>query len=360
MKIVRYPAPNPMRDIKEEGQHMKMNSAGIAGCPPNRSCEESAARNEQFVGECLKKIRKAPDAEEGLKRLLCFLGEQLECDRVYVFEEMDRQHIRNTYEWCRAGISSGIEELPYVAKKDLLPWYGQLTKGENIIEPDVELLREKDTLIYEFLQPQKIQSIILSPLLAQGKMYGFLGTDNPPPEKMEHISVVFDVLAYFVCSLVSQRELSRLRESYSHKKRPKTDALHTGKTVLLVDDSPQLLRLNERVLRPEGYSILSAGTLWEARTILHKTTPDAIVLDIDLPDGNGLDFCRELRARNEIPVVFLTAHSDAQTVQEGAKAGGCALLTKPYQMEELQNAVADALAGVNIKKSEGIVGKSQY
>ena len=53
----------------------------------------------------------------------------MECERVYVFEEMDRQHIRNTYEWCEKGISSGIEQLPYVAKKDLFPWYGQLSGG---------------------------------------------------------------------------------------------------------------------------------------------------------------------------------------------------------------------------------------
>ena len=76
--------------------------------------KENAAYNEQFVGECLKKIRKAPDAEEGLNQLLRFLGERLECDRVYVFEEMDRQHIHNTYEWCRSHVSSGIQELPYV------------------------------------------------------------------------------------------------------------------------------------------------------------------------------------------------------------------------------------------------------
>lgn len=321
-------------------------STGITENPLHQYHQGSAARNERFVGECLKKIRAAPDAEEGLRQLLRYLGEQLECDRVYVFEEMDRQHIRNTYEWCSPGVLSGIEELPYVAKKDLLPWYGQLTTGGNIIEPEVELLRQKDPLIYGFLQPQKIHSIILSPLLAQGRMYGFLGADNPPPEKMGHISVVFDVLAYFVCSLVSQRELTRLREKHAPLQKPKAAARHTGKTVLLVDDSPELLRLNERVLRPEGYSLLSAGTLREARAVFDQATPDAIVLDIDLPDGNGLDFCRELRAAANIPVVFLTAHSDAQTVQKGAEAGGCAFLTKPYQMEEFQKAVADAVDSI--------------
>ena len=87
-------------------------NTGIAESPLHQHSQESAARNERFVGECLKKIRAARDAEEGLRQLLCFLGERLACDRVYMFEEMNQQHIRNTYEWCRPGVSSGIEELP--------------------------------------------------------------------------------------------------------------------------------------------------------------------------------------------------------------------------------------------------------
>lgn len=309
--------------------------------------QEGAARNERFVSECLKKIRAAPDAEEGLRRLLRFLGESLECERVYVFEEMDRQHIRNTYEWCREGVPSGIEQLPYVAKKDLSPWYTRLADGDNLIEPDVESLWQSEPLLYDILQQQKIRSIILSPLLFQGKMAGLLGADNPPPEKMEHISVLFDVLAYFVCSLVSQRELQKLREARDALQRPKATATprYTGKTVLLVDDSPELLKCNERVLRPEGYTIQTAKTIHEAGKLLEQVKPDVIVMDIDLPDGNGLDFCRELRGRTDIPVVFLTARSDAQTAREGLAAGGCAFLTKPYQLEELRDAVADAVEG---------------
>ena len=306
--------------------------------------EEGAVRNERFVSECLKKIHAAPNAEEGLHRLLKFLGESLECERIYVFEDMDRQHIQNTYEWCRAGIPSGIEQLPYVAKKDLLPWYIHLAEGNNIIEPDVEGLRQSEPLIYNILQQQKIHSIILSPLLIQGKITGLLGADNPPPEKMEHISVLFDVLAYFVCSLVSQRELQKLREARDILRRPKIPATrYAGKTVLLVDDSPELLKCNERVLRPEGYTIRIAKTIRETGEILKQVKPDAIVMDIDLPDGNGLDFCLKLRGHTDIPVVFLTAHSDVQTVQEGFAAGGCAFLTKPYQLDELREAVSDAV-----------------
>lgn len=314
-----------------------------------QSQQENAARNERFVSECLKKIRAASDAEEGLRSLLQYLGESLECERVYVFEEMDRQHISNTYEWCRDGVPSGIAQLPYVAKKDLVSWYRRLSDGENIIEKNVESLQQSDPLIYEILQPQEIKTIILSPLLSEGVMTGLLGADNPPPEKMEHISVLFDVLAYFVCSLVSQRELKKLRAARAAQQRPKTTTppRYVGKTVLLVDDSRELLRLNERVLRPEGYTIRSAVSLNEARDILAVTRPDAIVMDIDLPDGKGIDFCRELHGHSDIPVIFLTAHSDAQTAREGIAAGGCAFLTKPYQLEELRTAVADAVQREN-------------
>lgn len=312
--------------------------------------QEGAARNERFVSECLKKIRVAPNAEEGLRSLLQFLGESLECDRVYVFEEMDRQHIRNTYEWCREGVSSGIEQLPYLAKKDLLPWYIRLAEGGNIIEPEVENLNQSDRLIYDILHQQEIRSVILSPLLTEGKMVGLLGADNPPPEKMKHISVLFDVLAYFVCSLVGERELQKLRGERDARdvlQRPKATAIprYVGKTVLLVDDSPEMLKCNERVLRPEGYTVQTAKTIHGAKQILERGKPDAIVMDIDLPDGSGMDFCRRLRGHYEIPVVFLTAHSDAQTARQGIAAGGCAFLTKPYQLEDLRKAVADAVEG---------------
>lgn len=302
-----------------------------------------ATRNERFVSECLKMIHSTPDAEEGLRSLLKHLGESLECDRVYVFEEMDRQHIRNTYEWYSQSAASGIEQLPYVPKRDLFPWYQQLADGRNIIEPNVESLKYSEPLIYEILKPQQIRTIVLSPLFYQRKLIGLLGADNPPLGNMEHISSLFDVLAYFVSSLLNQRELQKLRNARDALKKSgaNTPPLYAGKTILLVDDSLELLKCNERVLRPQGYRIFSAGTLQKARSLLEEAKPDAIVLDIDLPDGNGLDFCRELHGA--IPVVFLTARSDEQAALQSIQAGGCMLLTKPYQLEELQTAVANAV-----------------
>lgn len=325
---------------------LKTNPAGQS---QHMRHQESAVRNERFLEKCLKKIHAAPNAEDGLRSLLKYLGEALECERVYVFEAIDRQHICNTYEWCREGVSSGIEQLPYLSAKDILPWYEKLTRGENIIEPEVACLQNTSPLIFEILKAQQVHSIILSPLLSHGHLMGFLGTDNPPPENTEHISVLFDVLAYFVCSLINQRELQKLRETRSALQRPAPSAplRSISKTILLVDGSQALLHLNERILRPEGYIIQSARSLRAAGKLLEIVQPDAIIMDIDLPDGSSLDFCRRLHRYSDVPVIFLTAHSDMQTVREAIAAGGCTVLTKPYQLEELLAAVSNALEPKN-------------
>lgn len=303
--------------------------------------QERAAWNERFVEACLQKLHAAPNAEEGLHQLLAYLGERLGCDRVYVFENMDRQHISNTYEWCAPWVLSGIKQLPYVAKKDLHPWYERLYRGETVVEKDVASLKHSAALIHDILTQQQISSIILSPLMRDGTVYGLLGADNPPPERMEQIPVLFGVLANFVLGLVSQRDLAKLRLAQMPRPQPSRPARFTGKKLLIVDDSPELLRLNEKVLRPEGYAIRSAACLKQARALLVQERPDAIIMDIDLPDGDGLAFCRELREHADIPVVFLTANADTETARESVKAGGSAFLTKPYNLDDLRKAVAE-------------------
>lgn len=313
---------------------------------------EQALQNETLAGECLARIHTAPDAETALRDVLRHLGETLECDRVYVFEEMDRLHISNTYEWLKPGISSGIDQLPYVEKRDLNPWYQELSGGGQIILEDIEVIRYDEPLLYEFLIPQDIHSIILSPLLTEGRMYGLLGADNPPVEKLEHISVLFGVLSYFISGLVAQRELKKLRMNRLPRQRESAAPRFKGKKVLLVDDSKEILQINQRVLRPEGYELLTASTLREAGELLARTTPDAMVLDVDLPDGDGIAFCRKLRETSDIPVVFLTGHAELSLKREGLEAGGAAFLTKPYVVNELRDAVAAAVSRAKPVKPE--------
>jgi len=106
------------------------------------------------------------------------------------------------------------------------------------------------------------------------------------------------------------------------------------KTVLCVEDEIAILENNKKALLDEGYSVLTAETLAEAREMMKKHSPDAIVLDIMLPDGLGLDFLKELRDRgNKTPILLLTAWSKPSDIAYGLRAGANDYLSKPFYYE---------------------------
>src|SRR5258708_25328242 len=105
--------------------------------------------------------------------------------------------------------------------------------------------------------------------------------------------------------------------------------------VLVVDDEPSLAELLASVLRYEGWNVLTAGSGAEAVRTAREFRPDAVVLDIMLPDFNGLEVMRRLRA--EIPqvcVLFLTARDAVEDRVAGITAGGDDYVTKPFSLEE--------------------------
>jgi DNA-binding response OmpR family regulator len=90
------------------------------------------------------------------------------------------------------------------------------------------------------------------------------------------------------------------------------------KTLLVVEDERDILQNHRDFLENHGYSVLPAENLAQAREHLSNATPDAIVLDIMLPDGNGLDLLTKLRTvRNKIPVILLTAWGKAKDIAKG-------------------------------------------
>lgn len=105
-------------------------------------------------------------------------------------------------------------------------------------------------------------------------------------------------------------------------------------TILLVEDDPNILRINRRILEREGFAVLCARTLSKARDLLLDSAPDALVLDIRLPDGSGLGFCEDIRATTSAPVLFLTALDEKSEIIEGLLSGGNDYITKPYDVDE--------------------------
>ena len=105
--------------------------------------------------------------------------------------------------------------------------------------------------------------------------------------------------------------------------------------ILLVEDNKDIMNINRETLKMEGFRVMEAKTIAEARTRVSEERPDLIVLDISLPDGNGLELCEELRGNNNIPIIFLTALGTKQDIIKGFNVGGDDYLPKPYDTEVL-------------------------
>jgi len=103
----------------------------------------------------------------------------------------------------------------------------------------------------------------------------------------------------------------------------------------MIEDNPAILRTNRMKLELEGYRILAAETLAKGRELMQRERPDLILLDILLPDGNGLDYCRELFGQDGPCILFLSALDTQQDIITGLRAGGDDYMTKPYLLEEL-------------------------
>jgi two-component system, OmpR family, KDP operon response regulator KdpE len=109
----------------------------------------------------------------------------------------------------------------------------------------------------------------------------------------------------------------------------------SGARVLVVDDEPQILRALEMKLRNAGYAVDTAATAKGALAQAAMRPPEAVILDLLLPDGSGTDLCRELRKRTQAPILILSAVGDEQEKISALDAGADDYVTKPFSGDEL-------------------------
>ncbi|MCL1790495.1 MAG: response regulator transcription factor [Peptococcaceae bacterium] len=124
--------------------------------------------------------------------------------------------------------------------------------------------------------------------------------------------------------------------------------------ILVVEDDIRLARLNARLLIRHGYNVLIAYTVSEARAVFERESPDLVVLDIELPDGDGRSLCKEFRKRSDVPVVFLTGKIETEDRVEGLGSGADYYLTKPFDRNEFVAVIKSQLRRMelNHKKIE--------
>lgn len=113
-------------------------------------------------------------------------------------------------------------------------------------------------------------------------------------------------------------------------------AMGTGhRRVLLVEDETGIVEPVVAALEREGFAPVVAGTLEDARTAFAAHSPDIVLLDVNLPDGSGFDFCREVRRAGDVPVIMVTARGDEMDRIIGLEIGADDYVVKPFSAREL-------------------------
>jgi DNA-binding response OmpR family regulator len=108
-----------------------------------------------------------------------------------------------------------------------------------------------------------------------------------------------------------------------------------GPRVLIVEDESSISEPLAAHLAREGFSPVVAGTIADARAALDRDDPDVVLLDVMLPDGDGRDFCREIRTRSDVPIVMLTARGEEVDRIVGLELGADDYVVKPFSAGEL-------------------------
>lgn len=109
------------------------------------------------------------------------------------------------------------------------------------------------------------------------------------------------------------------------------------KNVLLVEDDKTIVMGLEYSLRQEGYDVVTAYSVAQARAAINRSPFDIAILDLSLPDGSGYEICKLIKSGGNQPVVFLTACDDEVNVVMGLDMGADDYITKPFRIRELMS-----------------------
>src|ERR1700727_901173 len=106
--------------------------------------------------------------------------------------------------------------------------------------------------------------------------------------------------------------------------------------VLIVDDEPQIIRVLRTALSTQGHSIRVAANGGEGMEIVHEWKPDLVITDVSMPEMNGVELCREVRAVSQVPIIVLSVRNQDLMKIEALDAGADDYVTKPFSIQELQ------------------------
>ncbi len=116
--------------------------------------------------------------------------------------------------------------------------------------------------------------------------------------------------------------------------------------ILVIDDEPRIVQVVRLYLEKDGYQVLTAGDGKRALELAQKEKPDLIILDLMLPEIDGLEVCRQLRRGSDVPIIMLTARSEDADKLIGLELGADDYVTKPFSPREVVARVKTVLRRV--------------
>jgi diguanylate cyclase (GGDEF)-like protein len=182
--------------INEDGRKYRMEMAfDVTGKVTDDS---GYADNEAMINEGLRISLLTTNPDESIRNLLEYIGKSLDCERMYIFEDDHGITFKNTYEWCAQGVEPQIDNLQDCSYETLEIWLNEFKNNKNIVIKNLEDIKDKDPLMYDYLKPQDINSIVVSPLVYRNSIIGFYGVDNPPAKHLNNISTMFMIMGHFI------------------------------------------------------------------------------------------------------------------------------------------------------------------
>ena len=173
-------------------------------------------RNLQALNRAFERAFSHTTTTETLTDLLVCLGEELDCDRISIFEVHEKGYYSNTYQWCREGVQSEKDYLQHLPLSGLGSWHTRLVEDEIICVEDLENIRDDEKELYSLLNMQEIHAVIVSRLSFHGKGFGFFSLENPAPEIIEDTNEIMPGMRYILSSLVYSDRMIRRLERLSH------------------------------------------------------------------------------------------------------------------------------------------------
>lgn len=271
---------------------------------------------QRALVDCLRIFYAGMTFDEAINAILCKLGQLHQADRAYVFEYVtgkQRQPVfNNTHEWCAAGVEPQIDNLQNLSGDILAGWNELLDPTQSVIIRDLEEIRESHPLPYALLKPQQIKSLMISQLVIDEAVTGFIGVDNPR-HLGEDLSLLWS-LAYFVTMERKKRTMEeQLRHMSCHdsltgllnrhsynlllERLDKTDLTSTG---VLFADLNGLKKINDSQGHNEGDRFISSVSQIISRhfrkeEIFRIGGDEFVAVCLDIPEGLFHEKVRALR-----------------------------------------------------------------